>query len=370
MKKLVILILFFMAGCAAADGGGIVLDDLYLLSPIDAIFLDEHGPVFVTTPEWATFQGELRVHRLNRFDDGGFGLSELHIFEGTPMSWPNIAYDGQGNIFMPLIIESDGGAVQKIHRFNTQVRQRGVVYELSSMEYVNIFVHDESLIIFQPYTISKLDLTSGVKTNIIEEEGIINIFVYNGSILLAVDVDGGLHIDEYDFNGQRLSRQTLNIQGLTRLYRLGDFFVFETLHDGVSVYRQSAGGLTPIPTPESLSAATVIWPPCNDATTIYFWDNFENALYIMYQGEFSRVGFEVDMEFVQGWAHRVVRDVAGNLLLQFRADAAAHAEYLLARAAIEGGPTGGAFLMVDDTFVFYISIDEINASSSYIALPH
>ena len=394
-------------------------EDLYsqIIASVDVAFINPSGSIFASSPEMSESWGRFSIHRFYE-ESGASALTDIYAIDNAFWLWDMVAFGNDGDFFMPVAVNTEGLIMQKIIKFNAYSpdnnnwphghSQGYVIREMEPAVYLNLFVHDDYMIIFEPrfdnnefiYQISKLRLYDKIEVNLIERsysiesgtgEVISNIFVDNGLIFLyRMEFNEGVaekfFIDKYDFDGNLIYSFELDIEGFLYMkevsdmdsvfefFKFGDYFVLRTIHNRIKMYRLEDGRLFQINVPASLQrlgAASVINIYQGDSPLIYFWHYIDNALYIydMLSQNFYMVYIERKeddiSEFLEGWAHRVRRDEYGNLLLQIRADMGAYRRW---RQELEQSLppgqylAGGARFMPGDSFFYEVCGDVIRDS--------
>jgi len=400
------------------SGIGLTENNFYLPAPYpaDVVTMDTAGVIFKSAPEITFTTERLIITRINRV--GGWSAPELYVLNNAFIGWSTVAICDYGNIYVPVISLSNNMETQKIVRLCSSIpqiipgvdtsRTEVIIREMEQVTYINFFVEGNYLIIFEPkfnynefiYKISKLDLTNNAESLLINESFsmvtnsgyvISNMYVQNGSIFLyrVKTSNGGVRdffIDEYDLFGNLVNTYVLDIleflhmyevmeeDSVIRLYKYDDYFVLQTIHNRIGIFRLEGERIIEIDIPDSLQrlgAATIVSSSESGSDSIYFWDNIYDVLYIydLYSKTFIRVPVYVERDgdfalFLEDWIHSVHRNSEGTVLFQARIDFDAYLRWV-ENERTENEAIGDMFhegaagYMPGDSIFFVISANEM-----------
>ena len=388
----------------------------------DVIFMDEEAAIIYISLESSHEYREreisdnlqplaIRTTSNQTIDNRPIRMPALYFVNDASVRWSAVAFDNYENFFMPLIISSDASESQKITRFSSSMgfRRQGelqgtVIREMEHGWYVNFFVEDNYMILFEPhfengnfiYKVTRLNLADHSEEIIIDKkfclptnygEVIANIFVENSRVFLyriKIDREGTrqFFIDEYDFYGNRIVTYPLEIEAFLYMYEVSDedsafrlfkfeeYFIITTIHNRITIFRLEDSSLVEMHVPPSiqrLGSATILENFSQCSNLIYFW-NFMNTLYIFdslqerfFAVEITLQASERTMRAVGDTISNIYRNRAGDLLIQFEIDQDAYMIWLLEKhlEAKEGTVTGGNGFPPDGSFFYILRVDEL-----------
>ena len=352
MKYIYLFLFFILVSCNSSEylypyrfgvySVKTVYAEGYLTSvSLEILFRDMLGDVYITR----------HYREDNRVTLSGSAQRRSHFFniEDAILPWRVIALDSNYNFFLPIQTEDK----VYITKFPVNHNKPYTLVRRVSNLFAIFFIRDSYIIIFEPnimgntfvYTVNKLNLYTNSESLLISKEFdlsynigsfIINIYVYENYIYVLEVIDYDFFMNKYDFYGNLISSSYINMD--TFLYMdevshmddiinfsvYGNYFIFETIHDRIAIFRKINNELLEIEIPMYLqmigSTKLIRSFEENNDEKIYFWNFHNSSLYILDLSKnifnIYNVVLNTDEEGVhEDYISSALRDGDGNIII-------------------------------------------------------
>jgi len=351
----------------------------------DVLFKDEYGIVHMTSNLHATGSNSFfdlsrtlldrtQLDRIPVIGEGtnSLGISMNHV-NNARLSRRTVAFDNNDHFFIPLLIYENGITTENIVKFNaspdyfmTRPPDEVIIRSMDNPLFINFFVEDEYMIIFEPsfteggfiYDIVALNLITNEERVILSTE--YNITSSYGNIIANISVCSGIitlyriralgegigkqFVDEYDLEGTQISSRAIDVSkflymedvgdndAIVTVHRFNDYVLFLTLHNRLGIFRIDGDMLVEIGIPSSLQeigSTRIVNNFSIDSQFLYFFDLINETLYVFDPANTRFFPIEIlqDLptddnffDFREDFIWDIQRNIAGDIVIQIRVD--------------------------------------------------
>ena len=171
---LYIILLFVFVGCGSdtnesvgtvhtthENSNVLFVSDEHLIKvdSLNAIFMNDDSIIFTHSHERNLQWREFGIFAVSMVTNG-YVVSELYSIENASMRWLSLAVGHDGYFYMPLAVSTDNEDIYKIFKFDSSatlhnpgystLREEEIIQEVGQPIYLNLFVENDFLIVFEP----------------------------------------------------------------------------------------------------------------------------------------------------------------------------------------------------------------------------